>query len=318
MSDHLNLFPKIDPYRTAYLNVSGGHELYFEECGSPDGKPVVVLHGGPGAGCNETLRRFFDPKRYRIVLFDQRGAGRSRPHANLEANTTWDLVDDIEKLRAHLNIQKWQVFGGSWGSTLALAYATEHPDRVTELVLRGIFLLRDQELHWFYQEGASRIFPEAFEVFKNHIPKEEQGDLLSAYSKRLLDGNKQTQLAAAKAWTLWELSTSELRPSEDYKKAAESDEFSLAFARIENHYFMNKGFFQKSGALLDRVDKIKGIPGVIVHGRYDVVCPVENAWDLSKRWSDAKLIITPSSGHSVMEAETRSALIEATNRFASG
>lgn len=310
------LYPAIQPYETGTIQVDDRHTLYWEKCGNPDGKPVVMLHGGPGGGCTDKMRQFHDPSKYNIILFDQRGAGRSTPHADLVDNTTWDLVDDIEKVRELFGIERWQVFGGSWGSTLALAYAQKHPERVTELVLRGIFMLRHWELQWFYQEGANRLFPDPWEYYLAAIPPEEHGDLIAAYHKRLTSDDEATRLAAAKAWSIWEGATSFLHVDEDFADAHGDPKFALAFARIENHYFTNKGFFEVDDQLLRDAHRIKDIPGVIVHGRYDVVCPVNNAWDLHKAWPGAKLVITPASGHSAFEAENTAALVEATDAFA--
>ncbi|MFT4179952.1 MAG: prolyl aminopeptidase [Thermomonas sp.] len=311
------LYPEITPFETGTLQVDDRHTLYWEQCGNPEGKPVVLLHGGPGAGCNAKMRRFHDPSKYRIVLFDQRGAGRSTPHADLTDNTTWDLVADIEKLREKLGIERWQVFGGSWGSTLALAYAQTHPQRVTELVLRGIFMLRRWELEWFYQEGANRIFPDAWEHYIAAIPPVERHDLISAFHRRLTSSDAQVRLAAARAWAIWEGGTSYLRIPADYTDTHGDAEFALAFARIENHYFVNGGFFEVEDQLLRDAHRIADIPGVIVHGRYDVVCPVANAWDLHKVWPKAELTITTESGHSGFEAQNIDALVRATDRFAS-
>ncbi|MGJ4804517.1 prolyl aminopeptidase [Luteimonas sp. SDU82] len=310
------LYPEITPYDTGSLQVDDRHTLYYEQCGNPRGKPVVLLHGGPGGGCNAKMRRFHDPSKYRIVLFDQRGSGRSTPHADLVDNTTWHLVADIEALREHLGIERWQVFGGSWGSTLALAYAQSHSLRVTELVLRGIFMLRHWELQWFYQEGASRLFPEAWEHYIGAIPEDERDDLIAAFHRRLTSEDEATRLAAARAWSVWEGATSFLHVDQDFVSGHEDAQFALAFARIENHYFTNKGFFEVDDQLLRDAYRIAGIPGVIVHGRYDVVCPVQNAWDLHKVWPKAELVITPASGHSAFEAENVDALVRATDAFA--
>ncbi len=309
------LYPTIEPYRTGSLAVDGRHTLYFEECGNPAGKPAVFLHGGPGAGCNANMRRFHDPAAYRIILFDQRGSGRSAPHADLTDNTTWDLVADIEKLRAHLGIGRWQVFGGSWGSTLALAYAETHPQRVTELLLRGIFMLRRWELEWFYQSGAHRLFPEAWQPYRDLIPEAERGDFIMAYHKRLTSDDEAVRLAAAKAWSVWEGATSTLIAEPSAIDSFEDPHFALSFARIENHYFVNKGFFEADDQLLRDAHKIRHIPGVIVHGRYDVVCPVQNAIDLHAAWPEAKLVISPASGHAAFEAENTAALVEAADSF---
>lgn len=310
------LYPEIQPFHTGTLSVDDRHTLYYEQCGNPQGKPVVLLHGGPGGGCSEKMRRFHDPAKYHIILFDQRGSGRSTPHADLTDNTTWDLVADIEKLRELLGIERWQVFGGSWGSTLALAYAQAHPQRVTELVLRGIFMLRHWELQWFYQEGASRLFPEAWDHYIAAIPQAERGDLITAFHKRLTSEDEATRLAAARAWSVWEGATSFLHVDTGFVNDHEDAQFALAFARIENHYFVNKGFFEVDDQLLRDVPRIAHIPGVIVHGRYDVVCPVQNAWDLHKAWPKANLVITPASGHSAFEAENVDALVKATDAFA--
>jgi proline iminopeptidase len=311
------LYPPIEPYNTGRLRVSDVHELYFEESGNPSGKPVVFLHGGPGGGSEPKQRRYFRPEKYRIVNFDQRGCGRSTPYASLEQNTTWDLVADIEKLREHLRIQRWQVFGGSWGSTLALAYSETHPDRVTELVLRGIFLLRKQEIDWFYQRGASALFPDAWEPYFAHIPEGERSDLLAAYYRRLTSEDPAVRLAAAKIWSGWEGATSKLLPDAAFTAHYEESEFALAFARIEAHYFVNKGFLKSDAQLLENVSKIRHIPGVIVQGRYDVVCPMESAWALHRAWPGAEFIITPDSGHSATEPPNSRTLVASTDKFSS-
>lgn len=310
------LYPDITPYETGTLQVDGRHTLYWEQCGNPNGKPVVMLHGGPGAGCNEKMRRFHDPAKYRIVLFDQRGAGRSTPHADLTDNDTWSLVADIEKLRERLGIERWQVFGGSWGSTLALAYAETHPQRVTELVLRGIFMLRRWELEWFYQSGADAIFPDAWDAYLAAIPEVERGDLMSAYHRRLTSSEPAVQLEAAKAWSVWEGSTSYLFQDPNHVEASAADLFALAFARIECHYFVNGGFFDRDDQLLANAYRLKGIPAVIVQGRYDVVCPMRSAWDLHQVWPEADLRIVADAGHSALEAGNTHELILATDRFA--
>ena len=310
------LYPDIEPYQTGMLAVDDRHTLYYEQCGNPQGKPVVLLHGGPGAGCSAKMRRFHDPARYRIILFDQRGSGRSTPYADLVDNTTWDLVADIERLRTKLGVDRWQVFGGSWGSTLALAYAETHPGRVSELVLRGLFMLRRWELEWFYQQGASRLFPDAWEPYLAAIPGAERGDLIAAYHRRLTSGDEATRLAAARTWSVWEGATSFLRVDPSFVIGHEDAAFALAFARIENHYFVNGGFFDADDQLLRDVPRIADIPGVIVHGRYDVVCPIQNAWDLHKTWPKAELVISPTSGHSAFELENVDALVRATDAFA--
>jgi proline iminopeptidase len=312
------LYPPITPYRRARLRVSALHELYFEESGNPRGKPVVFLHGGPGGGTSPAMRRFFNPRRYRIVLFDQRGCGKSRPHASLVANTTWDLVADIERLREHLQIRRWQVFGGSWGSTLALAYAQTHPRRVTELVLRGIFLLRRSELDWFYQDelGAAALFPDLWEKYVALIPPRERGNMMRAYYRRLTSSNAKVRARAAYAWAIWEGATSYLQ-AKDHDLAQFSDpDIAAAFARIECHYFVHRGFLQREDQLLRGVRKIRHIPAVIVQGRYDVICPVRSAWALHRAWPEADLQISVDAGHSAFEPANARALVAATDRFA--
>jgi proline iminopeptidase len=311
------LYPEIEPYRTGRLKVSTIHEIYWEESGNPQGKPVVFVHGGPGGGTDAKQRRFFDPARYRIVLFDQRGCGKSTPHASLEENTTWHLTSDMEALREHLGIERWQVFGGSWGSTLALAYAQRSPQQVSELVLRGIFLLRKSEIDWFYQSGCSAIFPDAWEDYVAPIPESERHDMVRAYYKRLTSDDPKVRQEAARAWSVWEGRTSCLLPNEDLIAKTAGDEFSLAFARIECHYFMHNGFFGPEAGLLDQVRRIRQIPGVIVQGRYDVVCPMESAWALHRAWPEADLRVVPDSGHSAFEPGIVHELVEATDRFAS-
>ncbi len=315
MSERRGLYPEIEPYRTTMLRVDDLHEIYVEESGNPSGKPVVFVHGGPGGGTDGKHRRFFDPKHYRIVLFDQRGCGKSRPYASLERNTTWDLVADMEKIREHLGIERWQVFGGSWGSTLALSYAVKHAARVTELVLRGIFLLRKREIDWFYQQGASAIFPDAWEHYLAPIPVAERHDMVTAYHARLTHDDPRVRLEAAKAWTIWEASTSFLLHDSDAIAKMATDEFSIAFARIECHYFTNKGFFETDNWLLDNVAAIRKIPGTIVQGRYDVVCPAESAWALHRAWPEANLRIVADSGHAALEPGTLHELVLATDRY---
>jgi proline iminopeptidase len=310
------LYPQIEPFKVERLKVSEVHELHVEQCGNPDGKPVVFLHGGPGAGLSDYHRRFFDPELYRIVLFDQRGAGRSTPAAGLEHNTTWDLVDDIERIRTHLGIDRWVVFGGSWGSTLALAYAETHPDRVKALVLRGIFLLRPQEIRWFYQEGASHVFPESWESYLAPIPPGEREDLLSAYHRRLTGDDPAALAAAAEAWSKWEASTIRLIPDPALIAQMSGPAAAVNLARIECHYFVNDGFFDHPDQLFDNVDRIRHIPAVIVHGRYDMCCPVSNAWDLHGRWPEAALEIVADAGHAANEPGIVDRLVTATDRFA--
>ncbi|MGE3172149.1 MAG: prolyl aminopeptidase [Planctomycetota bacterium] len=309
------LYPEIEPFDHGHLAVDGHHRVYYEQCGNPAGKPVVFVHGGPGGGAGEAYRRFFDPKAYRIVLFDQRGCKRSTPYASLQDNTTWDLVADMERIRAHLGIERWQVFGGSWGSTLALSYAQRHPDRTTELVLRGIFMLRRSELLWFYQEGASHLYPDAWEQYLAPIPEVERGDLISAYYRRLTSDDQAVRTTAARAWSIWEGTTSLLYPSADKIAETGADEFAVAFARIECHYFVHGGFFEQEDQLLRDVDRIRHIPTVTVQGRYDVVCPARSAWDLYRRWPEMDLVIVDDAGHSAFEPGIRSALVAATDRF---
>lgn len=314
----LRLYPPIPSRACGHLRVSPIHEIYWEDCGNPRGKPVVFLHGGPGGGTDPRMRRFFDPERYRIVLFDQRGCGKSRPHASLVDNTTWHLVADIEALRAHLGIERWQVFGGSWGSTLALAYAQAHPERVSELVLRGIFLLRPWELRWFYEtpDGTGALFPDLYERFVRPIPEAERGDLLRAYYRRLTSDDPAVVRDAARAWSLWEGATSflEVKPT-DLDKFEDPD-FAAAFARIECHYFIHGGFLRTPSQLLDDVPKIRHIPAVIVQGRYDVVCPMKSAWELHRAWPEAEFHVVPDAGHSAFEPGITDQLVRATRKFA--
>lgn len=309
-------YPAIEPYRTGKLDVSSKHSLYFEESGNPHGKPALFLHGGPGGGVDAWHRTFFDPRRYRIVLFDQRGAGKSTPYASLEDNTTWHLVEDIETLRRHLKIDKWQVFGGSWGSTLALSYAVTHPGKVSELVLRGIFLGDQREIDWLYQGGAQEIFPEGFQAYSSVIPASERGNMVQAFYKRLTGNDTKEQGRAAVAWSTWEGQVSKLLPDAGFVAHYENPEFAIAFARIEAHYFVNRCFMPKDGHLLSLVDKIRHIPAVIVQGRYDICCPPRSAWELHKAWPEADLVIVPDAGHSAGEPGNSRALVAATDRFA--
>jgi len=316
-NETVSLYPPIEPHASGLLSVGDGHEIYYEVCGNPHGKPVVMVHGGPGGGSGPTLRRFHDPARYRIILFDQRGCGRSTPHASLHANTTWHLVDDMERLRRHVGVERWQLFVGSWGSTLAIAYAETHPERVTGLILRGIFLLRATEISWFYQDGCSWIYPDAFEDFLAPIPPAERHDLVAAYHRRLIDDrDPATQLAAARAWSVWEGSTLSLIPDADRIRSFGADRYALAFARIECHYFVNRGFLQSDGQLLANAHRLSGIPGTIVHGRYDVVTPLRNAFDLKRAWPAVDLRIAPTSGHAMTEPGIVAELIGATRRMA--
>jgi proline iminopeptidase len=310
-----DLYPEIAPYRTGHFAVDDTHSLYVEEVGSPDGLPALFLHGGPGAGCEPYHRRFFDPLRYRVVMFDQRGAGRSTPHASLDDNTTADLVEDIERLRGHLGIDRWLVFGGSWGSTLALAYAEMHPERVSALVLRGVFLCRPHEIQWFYQEGASRLFPDYWQDFIAPVAAPDRGDLLQAYHRLLTGEDELRRLAAAKAWSVWEGRTATLLPDESVAEHFAEPHLALSLARIECHYFINDAFLQPN-QLLAQANRLEGIPGVIVHGRYDVICPLENAWALHEAWPGSELSIIADAGHSAAEPGTRRRLVEATDQLA--
>ena len=309
------LYPAIEPYHLGRLAVDAQHDLYFEQSGNPAGKPVVFLHGGPGGGTDPKHRRFFDPRRYRIILFDQRGCGQSEPFASLEDNTTWHLVDDIERLREHLGIERWQVFGGSWGSTLAVAYAEAHPARVTELVLRGIFMFTQRESQWFYGRGTRMLFPDAWEAFVGVIPEAERGDLIAAYYTRLTSDNPRVRAEAARAWSMWETRVAALVADEASLAHCDDLDFTLAFARIECHYFVNSGFLTDEQQLLTDTVKIQHIPTTIVHGRYDVICPLENAWELHRRLPRSELVIVPDSGHSAFEPGIAAALREATDRY---
>jgi len=310
------LYPSIEPYDTGTLAVSPVHTIYYEQCGNPEGQPVVFLHGGPGGGIVPEYRRFFDPSAYRVILFDQRGSGNSTPHASLEENTTWDLIADIERLRELLGVEKWHVFGGSWGSTLSLAYAQTHPDRVRSLTLRGIFLCRPEEIRWFYQEGASWIFPDVWEQYRDVIPEAERGDFLGAYHRRLTGEDEAERVAAARAWSVWEGSTSKLHFDFEMIERFDDPTFALAFARIECHYFMNNAFFPTDNYLIENVGKIRHVPAVIVQGRYDVVCPMKSAWELHRAWPEAEFVVVPDAGHSATEPGIVDALVTATDKFA--
>lgn len=309
------LFPEIEPYKSYHFRVSDIHELYVEECGNPKGQPVLFLHGGPGAGISPNHRRLFDPKHFRIILFDQRGAGKSKPHAELRDNTTWDLVADIEKIRKHVGVSKWMVFGGSWGSTLSLAYAETHPESVSHLVLRGIFLCRESEVKWFYQEGAHWIFPDAWKHYLEPIPEKERGDLVSAFYKRLTSSDEKTRLDAAKAWSGWEGATVHLIPDEATFLKFSSDHMAVSLARIECHYFINKCWWRTDNQLIEDVGRVRKIPSVIIHGRYDVVCPVKNAFDLHAVWPEAELRIVPDAGHAFDEPGILHELMTAVENF---
>jgi len=310
-----DLYPPSQPFAKQNLAVDERHILYLEQSGNPSGFPALFLHGGPGAGCEAYHRRFFDPNRYRIILFDQRGCGRSTPHADLMDNTTWDLVADIERIRQHLGIERWLVFGGSWGSTLALAYAENYPHRVAGLILRGIFLCRPEEIHWFYQEGANKVFPDYWEDFLKPIPEAERHDLLHAYHRLLVGDDEVKRMAAAKAWSIWEGRTASLQPNESVVDYFANPHTALSIARIECHYFVNRSFLEPN-QLLEDAQELDGIPGVIVQGRYDLICPMTSAWELHQAWPDSVLKVIPDAGHSASEPGIRSALVEATDRFA--
>jgi proline iminopeptidase len=309
------MYPEIEPYRHGMLDTGDGHQVYWELCGNPAGKPAMFLHGGPGSGCSANHRRLFNPERYNILLFDQRGCGRSTPHASLENNTTWHLVGDMERLRVEvLDAEQSLIFGGSWGSTLALAYSETHPERVSELIVRGIFTLRRGELLWFYQEGASWLFPDLWEHYLAPIPPDERGDMISAYRKRLVSDDSHTQLRAAHAWAQWESRTITLLPSNEHQESHADDNSALAFARIENHYFVHQGFMEE-GQLLRDAHKLRDIPGVIVQGRYDACTPARTAWDLHKAWPQAEFHLIDDAGHAYDEPGILTELLAATDKF---
>ncbi|MGV6801334.1 MAG: prolyl aminopeptidase [bacterium] len=315
MRQNYGLFPAIEPFHAGRMKVSTLHEIYYEISGNPDGKPVIVCHGGPGGGSTPSMRRYFDAQSYKIIMFDQRGCGRSTPHAELRENTTWHLVEDMEKLRHHLDIEKWQVFGGSWGSTLSLAYAQRYPAHVSELILRGIFTLRAEEVAWFYQGGAAWLYPDAWEAFLAPIPEAERGDMITAYYNRLTGDNREEQLRCAKAWSIWEGSTVSLLPSRERMSSFANDHFALAFARIECHYFIHRGFFQSNDQLLQNMSSIAHIKGHIVQGRYDVVTPMRTAWQLHKSWPASELVVVNDAGHAASEPGIITALVAATEKF---
>jgi proline iminopeptidase len=317
MNPMRTLYPEIAPYESGHIDVGDGHSVYFERSGKPGGKPVVFLHGGPGGGFSPNHRRLFDPAYYDVMLFDQRGCGKSTPSASLENNTTWHLVADIELLRIRMGVERWQVFGGSWGSTLALAYAETHPNRVSELIVRGVYTVTQAEIDWYYQFGVSEMFPEKWERFLEPIPEDERGNLVHAYRKRLTSSDKATRQAAAKAWSLWEGETITLLPDAGYSQAFGEDEFAEVFARIENHYFFHKCWLEE-GQLLRDAHTLKGIPGAIIHGRYDMPCPARYAWELHKRWPDATFHLVEGAGHAFSEPGILDQLIQATDRFAKG
>jgi proline iminopeptidase len=307
------LFADNEPYAYGWLPTGGPHEIFYEECGNPEGKPCVILHGGPGGAINPTMRRFFNPAKWRMALFDQRGCGKSRPNASLDDNTTWSLIEDIERLRIHLGVEKWTVFGGSWGSTLALAYAITHPHRVEALVLRGIFLLTQRELRWFYQDGASMLFPDAWQRFCAPIPVAERGDMMSAYHRRLTHPDRRVQAEAAQAWSQWEGDTISIRGPEARPSKFNEIDFAIAFARIECHFFANGGFFKEDGWILNNIGKIRGIPGWIVQGRFDVVTPMDSAWSLKNAWPEANFDIVWDAGHASTEPGIVDGLVRATD-----
>ena len=308
-----DLYPPIEPYTSEMMQVSGIHKMYVEHCGNARGRPAVALHGGPGGGISPEMRRFFDPSRYHVTLMDQRGCGRSTPHAELRENTTWDLIADIERVREKMGVDKWLVFGGSWGSTLALAYAATYPERVSGLVLRGIFLLTEQEIDWFYRGGAGHVFPDAFDRYSAPIPEDERGDYVAAFYKRLTSSNREERIRAARAWSQWEGETISFAGPAALPARFQEEQFVEAFARIECHYFTNKGFFKQDGWLLSEAHRFADIPGRIVHGRYDMCTPLQSAWKLKKVWPKAQLDIIPDAGHSSLEPGTIDALLRATD-----
>ncbi|MDQ7727871.1 prolyl aminopeptidase [Halomonas sp. SpR8] len=315
MTNLRTLYPPIEPYETGMIDVGDGHTVYFERVGKPGGKPVVFLHGGPGGGFSPDHRRLFNPERYDVLLFDQRGCGRSEPHASIEANTTWHLVEDIERLREHVGVTQWMVFGGSWGSTLGLAYAQSHPDRVSELILRGVYTVTQAEIDWYYQFGVSEMFPDKWAAFQSLIPIEERHNMVAAYHRRLMGDDPVAQLEAAKAWTIWEGETITLLPDSALSAPYREGHFALAFARLENHFFTHKAWLEE-GQLLANADRLKGIPGVIVHGRYDMPCPVRYALALHNAWPDSEFHIIEGAGHAWSEPGILDQLIRATDRFA--
>ena len=309
------LYPPIKPFNEFYINVSKIHTIFVEESGNPNGKPVIFLHGGPGGGIEPIYRQYFNPNKWRIIIFDQRGCGKSLPHAELKENTTWDLVNDIELIRQYLNIQSWVVFGGSWGSTLSLSYAIKYPNQCKGLILRGIFMLRKIEIDWFYQGGCSYIYPEEWEKYIQVIPIKERKDLVKAYYKKLTSKNKKDRIEAAKAWSTWEARTSKLIQKKASLHHFDDEKVAEAFARIECHYFINKGFFKEDGWILNNINKIKNIPNIIIQGRYDMVCPMRSAWDLHQKWKNSNLIIVPDAGHSMLEDGIQKELIKYTEEF---
>ncbi len=310
------LYPPIDPFDQRLVSVGDGHQIYMEQCGNPDGLPVVVLHGGPGGGCSPAMRRYFDPRVFRVILFDQRGCGKSRPHASVENNTTWHLVEDIERLRSLLDIDEWTVFGGSWGATLALIYAQAHPDRVSRLVLRGVFLATQSELDWFYGGGAGKFWPEPWAKFTSLLAEDELSDTIKAYNKRLFSGDRATEILYAKAWSAWENALASIHSNGVVGESP--GEYARAFARLENHYFTNNAFLEKDGQILDQMDRIAHIPGHIVQGRYDMICPPQAAWNLAERWPNAELKMVRQAGHALSEPGISAELVRIMDRVAEG
>ena len=310
------LYPPIDPFDQRLVSVGDGHQIYMEQCGNPEGLPVVVLHGGPGGGCSPAMRRYFDPRVFRVILFDQRGCGKSRPHASVENNTTWHLVEDIERLRSLLDIDEWTVFGGSWGATLALIYAQAHPDRVSRLVLRGVFLATQSELDWFYGGGAGKFWPEPWAKFTSLLAEDELSDTIKAYNKRLFSGDRATEILYAKAWSAWENALASIHSNGVVGESP--GEYARAFARLENHYFTNNAFLEKDGQILDQMGRIAHIPGHIVQGRYDMICPPQAAWDLSERWPNAELKMVRQAGHALSEPGISAELVRIMDRVAEG
>lgn len=309
------LYPAIEPYETGFLDVGHGHRIYYERTGTPGAKPAVFLHGGPGGGISPEYRRYFNPARYDVLLFDQRGCGRSTPHAEIIHNTTWDLVEDIERLRKHTGVSKWLVFGGSWGSSLALAYSETHPQQVSEIILRGVYTVTQAELNWYYQFGVSQMFPEEWEAFLAPVPVQERHNMIAAYHKLLTGDDVQVQLSAAKAWTLWEGKTTTLLPDAEHLDEFTGDHFAIAFARLENHYFYHQCWLEE-GQLLRDIHRLQGIPGIIVHGRYDMPCPATFAWHLHKAWPGSVLHLIEGAGHAMSEPGIRDQLLRATDYFA--
>lgn len=309
-----HLYPPLEPYDRRLLSVGDGHRIYVEQCGSPEGRPVVVLHGGPGGGCSPAMRRYFDPSKYRVILFDQRGCGRSRPHASVEANTTWHLVSDIEIIRETLGIDQWAVFGGSWGATLSLVYAQTHPSKVTHLVLRGVFLMTQAELTWFYGGGAGMFWPEAWARFVEKIPEDERSDLIGAYHRRLFCGDRPTEVAHAKTWAAWENALASMA-SNGHGGESPAD-YAHAFSRLENHYFQNAGFLEFDGQILAHMDRIAHVPGYIVQGRYDMICPPGSAHRLASAWPGSDLRMVANAGHALSEPGITEELVKITDRIA--